>query len=892
MKKIILSLSISALFYQNSNACSWYDSDYEYFNLFTQNIIKDKSLSPFLLTYSNAFYSSTSPIQDENISDWQQYFNQQLSYQDCYELVYKISLNDLNLLKKGTPSHPLLQKLGANFYPKYKEGIDYLIEAKYLEPYMRINYIENPDAFYFRQETDDKNATQMDYNKTISSLASLFHSVKDKRIQLRYAFQMVRFNHYNRKYKEAVDSFQQFVKPLQNNGSIYYSALNQLAGAQRGLGLKEDANWNFFQVFLHSKNLKESAYTSMKLSDESSFQNLLKRAKNENEKAMAYFLLGYQDFNNPLPMMEEIYKINPQSELLQVLTARAINELERSYLPLSYSAEDNFNSALSPSSSKATKAEAPEKKKEQKVGFFQRIWNFIKSLFSSSPSKTTNSTSSESLTNSAYRIPYYDAESNLTGDANSHNYIDELASFIKKMQKDNSSEFWKITDAYIQFLNRNYKESNSILESISTQDPEYIAQINKMKMLNTIVAQPSITEDFENELYQKFPSLFSVKAQETTSSEENYDFNPAYPSTEEFLKDVLANRYFLQGDLAKSFLTNNSLEDFRVNPNLELAQQLESFYRKPNKNNFEEKVLFSQMKSVGNLDAYFNVIYGDFAMKKADFKLAKKHYEKAQDFSGYPLNDQIYNYETGQYEAVDTSTLYNGFKNIPALVFGHNKWESFNSSAKESMQAESFLNDFPFIQSNMNKLDLANTLLQLEQIGASKDEKSSQANQLIGNLLYNTSALGYFRELFVMDIDNTNGGKYDLSKEGHSYKVYYKNYSNYSFFPLDNFNLSINFYQKALQTTSSKERKARILFQMASAEQGKYYQYITDHPLHISYDDPDYSKKLEAHDQEMIRLKNEKYRRYFSILKKDFSDTQTAHSLMGSCSYYQYFMKN
>jgi hypothetical protein len=33
-------------------------------------------------------------------------------------------------------------------------------------------------------------------------------------------------------------------------------ALDQLAGAQRGLDLKSDANWNFFQVFMNSKAVK------------------------------------------------------------------------------------------------------------------------------------------------------------------------------------------------------------------------------------------------------------------------------------------------------------------------------------------------------------------------------------------------------------------------------------------------------------------------------------------------------------------------------------------------------------------------------------------------------------------------------------------------------------
>jgi hypothetical protein len=48
---------------------------------------------------------------------------------------------------------------------------------------------------------------------------------------------------------------------------------------------------------------------------------------------MAYFLLGYEDFNNPIPIMEKMFDINPDSEILKVMAVRSINELERSYLP-------------------------------------------------------------------------------------------------------------------------------------------------------------------------------------------------------------------------------------------------------------------------------------------------------------------------------------------------------------------------------------------------------------------------------------------------------------------------------------------------------------------------------------------------------------------------------
>jgi hypothetical protein len=49
---------------------------------------------------------------------------------------------------------------------------------------------------------------------------------------------------------------------------------------------------------------------------------------------MAYFLLGYEDFNNPIPIMEKMFEIDPNSEILKVMAVRSINELERSYLPI------------------------------------------------------------------------------------------------------------------------------------------------------------------------------------------------------------------------------------------------------------------------------------------------------------------------------------------------------------------------------------------------------------------------------------------------------------------------------------------------------------------------------------------------------------------------------
>ncbi|MDF2552106.1 MAG: hypothetical protein K0R77_1381 [Chryseobacterium sp.] len=899
MKKYILSLAVVSLFYTKSEACAWADPDYDYFNLFTQSIIKDKSYLPFLHNYSSRFYTDfkRSQIPDENIESWRKFFNNQLSYSETDFLVNKLPMNDLNDLKKGNSSNTLLKKLGANSYQKYREGIDYLIEAKYLEPYMKINYVETADSFYYRENESDKNATSLDYAKTISALTSLYNAAKIPEIKQRYGFQLVRFNHYTRNYDAALQAFKNYVQPIPLKGAAYYMALDQLAGAQRGLQMGSDANWNFFQVFKNSKSRKEGAFVSMKLSDTASFNNILKRAGTNDEKNMAYFLLGYEDFTNPIPMMEKMYDIDPNSEILKVMAARSINELERSYLPTYY--YESQNSAKTGDVKTSAKVAETKEAKPKELNFWQKIVLFFKNLFSSKSDKTKdgskNDQSDDDLLENPNRIPFYTKNQSYYYDENQKDFLDQLETFTAKTKEKSNDEYWQIADAYLKFLKKDYQASTEILDEIKTSNPEYLEEIKRMKVLNDIVSQPKITAEYEDHLMKDYAEYFAEKKIEKDSTNDvGYDYYGSVPSTDSFLKDVLANRYFLQGEDGKSFLMNNKLSDLQYNPNSTLVKSVEDFYRKTDKTQFEQQIIAKNMDDVGNIDAFFNVIYGDRAMRLADFDKAKSYYQKAQNFSGIPRGDyETYNPKTDKYEKlVYDGTNYDGFKNIPNLIFGHNVWESFQSSDAESMRAEDY-SAFPFIKPTMNKLELSEALVQLKKTGNGKDQKAAEANQLIGNLLYNTSVLGYYREVFVMDVDNSNGGKYDFwsTDKKTPYQYYYKNFTSTTYIEPDNFDLALNYYKKALSISGNKEQKARLLFQMASAEQGKYYQYEAKNQANIDYSDPKWSEKNDAYQKQMNDLKNQKYRTYFAQLKSQYSDTETARTLLGSCSYFDYFMK-
>ncbi len=818
---LLLCLLLSVTY----KACAYYEPDWEYFNLFTQEIIPNKSLTPFLLVYSEPFYHKDDiVILDENTESWMKYFNNTWDYTITDAVIKLVDKKHFINLKKGEKTHRLFKDLPNDFYEKYKEGIEYLIQAKYLEPYMKVVFVANLDAFYY-EETDRLDASQLDFDKTVQTLSNLYQNTAHKEIKQRYGYQLLRFYHYNLKFQKAIDAFHTYVEPLGVQGPIYYYALDQKAGAERGLHNFQQANWDFFQVFIHARNRKQSAYNSMKLSNNHDFSALLEQCTSDEEKNWAYFLLAYNSYNNPIPFMQKMYAIDPQSDILKVVVARALNQLERGYLPLYVGCQDDCE------------------QKDKKLPIFKET--------------------------------YYYSESD--------NFINSLIAFLTQYKA--KDEYMQMAQAYLMFLKKDYNKCEEILTNTHTRNPEYLAQINQLRMLNDIVSQPVIDEAVERVLAEKYFSYFKDPERKT------FYFFDRNTDTNQFLKDILANRYFLQGDYAKSYLMNNLLSDLHYNPDIILARQLDAFYQKKNKNKFEEYMAKS-FNDVGDIQAFFQLMYGDHAMRNGDFAEAASYYQKAKNFQGIPRYDFDWK-DDGGYEANLKSYpahKYNGFSNISSLVFGHNVWESYNSPANITMVSESFVNEFPFIPKSMNKLQIAEVAMQLEDIGKQNSESGAKANQLLGNLMYNTSKLGYFRELFVMDLNNQNSPKFHFDRAGSPNHYYFKWYGMFPYATPDDFEVAMHFYNQALSNTDDREQQAQILFQMACAEQGQYYQWEEENRLKWDYRDNDYYEKREAQKEEFKIVKNAQFRTTFLQLKNQYRDTKTSKALESSCSYYKYYL--
>ncbi|MBS9780984.1 MAG: hypothetical protein KGV56_00645 [Gammaproteobacteria bacterium] len=806
MKKQLLSILIGLSLSQQALACADFDPSDIYFNLFAQDIITDKAFTPFLFEPSPSFYHNEKvQITDENIEDWQTYFDNKFTYEQTKNIVYKTSIDDLkNWLHTGK-----LEKFGIKkFDYRYYKGINYLIEAKYLQPYMHIITQED-----WREA---KTVENLNYEKTVADLIKWYKQADDNRIKLRYGYQLVRFYHYNLKFEEAVQAFEQYVKPLNIKTAPYYMALDQYAGALNGLGQKDKANYLFFQVFLHTKKHKDSAFSSMRFSTDNDFNKLLAKAKNDTEKEMAYFLLAYQSFNNQLPMMEKIYALNPNSEVLKVLQARTINQLE---------------------------------------------WHFLAKYPADDSKQKSN------------RLPPKDSDHN--------------SQFVKQLEQDKAiseklyqtaddKAFWGISLAYLDFLQQKYGVSIQRLNEINTDNPAYQKQINILKMLNDIVSQPVIDTAFEEHLMTKYADVFNWDAN-NNGNEDGYEESS---STTDFVIDILANRYFIQGELGKSFLLQNNPSYLLSVRDNDLTKSVDTFYQKADKNPFEKKVLMRNM-DITSPDSLFNLLYGDNAMRNGDFVKALTHYRLINNTDGIVPTTYEY-YEKGKTIKTTYAELkkYDRFNYISNAVFGQNREEHFNASVSHTMTLPIFIRNFDFIKDKplMNKIELAETLVKLQEIAQGNDEKAGQANQLIGNVIYNTSKLGYFRQLFIDNFSNGNDWRYGFYKKQEKPRYYYgSGWHRWEMTMNGNaFDKAIGYYKKSLALTKNREQKAIILFQLASAEQGKYYQW---------------QGKQDKYDKKLFkRTKNDKFRTYFKVLKKDYADTYTVKQLESSCSYFKHFM--
>lgn len=369
MKKYIIILLLTGILVNKTKACSWYSEDATYYNLFDQQLIADKSLLPFFLTYDMPFYdddlygtyASKKDVTDYNIAAWRNYFDNKVSIADLTYLVYTSSSNDLQKIITAKSLKNINDTLKQSVYltDKGLEALNYLVFAKKCERFA--TYADEEEGSNWSYIGLRRKMTKPEFMSTAKDGNLLYAATKNTDIKLRIAYQLVRLSHYGGFNDDAIRYFNTYVEPLKQKTLLYYYALEQKGGALFNQKKFAEAGAAFASVFHNTTDRKISCYGSFRISNQMSFDKSILLCKTPEEKAALYVLRGFDKFSDGFSEMKNIYAIAPNSSYMELMACRTILQIEYSIfsVPNLYNTKNKF---LAPS--------AAEKAYLQKVILF------------------------------------------------------------------------------------------------------------------------------------------------------------------------------------------------------------------------------------------------------------------------------------------------------------------------------------------------------------------------------------------------------------------------------------------------------------------------------------------------------------------------------------------
>lgn len=321
-----------------AHACGgWWDEEDMYHKFFHDHAWIGQEQWGLLYTPYGQLYvepQSGSNV-DSNLALWERQIDMgdELSREQLNWVVYEMSLQDIREVGRmlegarnirvsdEARKNPLVQRW---FKGEQKAAFQYLLYAKRCEP----QCIREVRYWWDESEVEDVELKL----KLIKEGRVLMETETDPLFRQRYGFQLVRMAHYAGDYPQAIELFERYVRPVQQKTYIYYRTLEQFAGVLHGMDDPNAARY-FVQVYNELPDRREVCLRSFFFTDDEDWQTSFDRCENDEERALMYMLraLRYEGFE--IEEMENIFALNPKSELLTLLMARQVNMFERGAFP-------------------------------------------------------------------------------------------------------------------------------------------------------------------------------------------------------------------------------------------------------------------------------------------------------------------------------------------------------------------------------------------------------------------------------------------------------------------------------------------------------------------------------------------------------------------------------
>lgn len=296
--------------------------------------------------------------------------------------------------------------------------------------------------------------------------------------------------------------------------------------------------------------------------------------------------------------------------------------------------------------------------------------------------------------------------------------LQELQQFVAKKiaSKSSNLDFWKLTDAYLSFLNEDFKKAKEKLNLVTTKRLKY--QKESLATVFEVFSWDKITPQREVWL-SKLLGPTTIWPCETNENRTVSNCN-----LKGIIGEQLSHLYLQQDKIAQAYLLHNNLKDTKNISSHKLVDDLLRFIQKQDKNAFEKLLLKDAKNKKFNKQTLLHI---------------------ANEAKGYMY------FRSGNFNKALPYFNISDKKNIPATVFSNNTMECFNCKPALVMEDQVYkASAYLFLNKKMNKHDLLSNLQQLEQMTQNtelKQWKRKLAYYLLGNYFFNVSNTGYYRAL-------------------------------------------------------------------------------------------------------------------------------------------------
>lgn len=291
------------------------------------------------------------------------------------------------------------------------------------------------------------------------AMKQLFHdvtesvqNVNDSFLKGRYAYQAIKLADELSDYDSCIALYNHYFENRTDNSVIKWWSLSRKGGALLKKGDTAKAVYIFSRVFAHCPSRRKAAYMSLRLYNIRFVPAALQYCKNDGEKEEVYTLCALMPWQDALPLMKDMVKLNPNQSYLELIMAREINKNEGYY----YSAQ-NFVWGRDTT--------GDYEYRQQSVSYFKNLGEFADQC------------------------------------ANNHN-IKEHA-------------FWNTAAAYISYIEGNYKKANDYLTKASEEPTNNLIlpqQIQLQKILLLTANAKQMTPELEGKVAPILANLVDSNA--------------------------------------------------------------------------------------------------------------------------------------------------------------------------------------------------------------------------------------------------------------------------------------------------------------------------------------------------------------------------------------------